>query len=175
MIGVSLAVAAVPETLPIIVTISLSHGVNVMAKQHAIMRRVDAVETIGGVNVIASDKTGTLTQNQMTVTRFWTAGAPQATSVAKMHLTEQNVELMRLMGLATNATRQLVKDEMIEVGDSTELAIVRWLEKFDHSRTKFETEFPRISEDPFNSTKKNNGNSTRNSRWPLPPDCERSR
>lgn len=154
MIGVSLAVAAVPETLPIIVTISLSHGVNVMAKQHAIMRRVDAVETIGGVNVIASDKTGTLTQNQMTVTRFWTAGAPQATSVAKMHLTEQNVELMRLMGLATNATRQLVKDEMIEVGDSTELAIVRWLEKFDHSRTKFETEFPRISEDPFNSTKK---------------------
>lgn len=154
MIGVSLAVAAVPETLPIIVTISLSHGVNVMAKQHAIMRRVDAVETIGGVNVIASDKTGTLTQNKMTVTRFWPAGANASVSVAKMHVNDESLKLMRLMGLATNATRQTVNGELVEVGDSTELAIVRWLAKFDHSRSELERDYPRLAEDPFNSTKK---------------------
>ncbi|MBA1394453.1 magnesium-transporting ATPase, partial [Lactobacillus sp. XV13L] len=64
MVGLSLAVAAVPETLPIIVTISLSRGVQKMAAQGAIMRRVGAVETIGNVDVIATDKTGTLTQNK---------------------------------------------------------------------------------------------------------------
>ncbi|TOK96431.1 hypothetical protein CGI09_26370, partial [Vibrio parahaemolyticus] len=70
MLGVSLAIAAVPETLPVIVTLSLAHGVQKMAKRHAIIRQVTAVETIGNVNVIASDKTGTLTQNRMTVTHF---------------------------------------------------------------------------------------------------------
>ncbi|GAA3609687.1 cation-translocating P-type ATPase [Secundilactobacillus similis] len=154
MIGVSLAVAAVPETLPIIVTISLAHGVTAMAKQHAIMRRVDAVETIGGVNVICSDKTGTLTQNQMTVTDYWLAGQPQAIQVKKMALADENLALMRLMGLATNATRETVNGEIVEVGDSTELAIVRWLAKFDQSRAQFETDYPRVAEDPFNSTKK---------------------
>jgi calcium-translocating P-type ATPase len=154
MIGVSLAVAAVPETLPIIVTISLAHGVTAMAKQHAIMRRVDAVETIGGVNVICSDKTGTLTQNQMTVTDYWLAGQPQAIQVKKMALADENLALMRLMGLATNATRETVDGEIVEVGDSTELAIVRWLAKFDQSRAQFETDYPRVAEDPFNSTKK---------------------
>ncbi|GAX02163.1 hypothetical protein C5L25_000360 [Secundilactobacillus silagei JCM 19001] len=154
MIGVSLAVAAVPETLPIIVTISLSHGVGVMAKQHVIMRRVDAVETIGGVNVIASDKTGTLTQNQMTVTQVWAATDSAPSVVGKNPLQEQTQSLMRLMGLATNATREKIQDEWIEIGDSTELAIVRWLATEGLTRADFEQQAPRIAEDPFNSTKK---------------------
>ncbi|WP_225356659.1 cation-translocating P-type ATPase [Secundilactobacillus pentosiphilus] len=154
MIGVSLAVAAVPETLPIIVTISLSHGVGVMAKQHAIMRRVDAVETIGGVNVIASDKTGTLTQNQMTVTQVWSVFDSEPTLVGAEPLQEQTKTLMQLMGLATNATRERVNDEWVEIGDSTELAIVRWLAADKLTRADFEKQAPRVAEDPFNSTKK---------------------
>lgn len=154
MIGVSLAVAAVPETLPIIVTISLSHGVGVMAKQNAIMRRVDAVETIGGVNVIASDKTGTLTQNQMTVTQIWAAGAPNAESISQSAQTPAADRLMRLAGLATNATREQVNHEWVEVGDSTELAIVRWLGQQGQTRAQFEQTAVRVAEDPFNSAKK---------------------
>ncbi|WP_407889888.1 cation-translocating P-type ATPase [Levilactobacillus sp. N40-8-2] len=152
MIGISLAVAAVPETLPIIVTISLAHGVKRMAKRNAIMRRVNAVETIGGVDVIASDKTGTLTQNQMTITRYWTPGAKSAAPATEM--THAGKDLMRYLGLATNAEIQTINGEEETVGDPTELAIVRWLAKHDTSRKDFEVTAPRLAEDPFDSTKK---------------------
>lgn len=151
MIGISLAVAAVPETLPIIVTISLAHGVKRMAKRQAIMRRVNAVETIGGVDVIASDKTGTLTQNKMTITRYWT---PNAKPQAAANLTSAGEKMMRYLGLATNAEIELVAGEEKTVGDPTELAIVRWLASHDKSRQQFERQAPRLAEDPFDSTKK---------------------
>lgn len=152
MIGISLAVAAVPETLPIIVTISLAHGVKRMAKRNAIMRRVNAVETIGGVDVIASDKTGTLTQNRMTITRYWTPNA--ANSLTADQVTPAGKQLMRYLGLATNAEIQLVDGQEEAHGDATELAIVRWLASHDQSRQDFETHAPRLAEDPFDSTKK---------------------
>lgn len=152
MIGVSLAVAAVPETLPIIVTISLSHGVRRMADKNAIMRRVSAVETIGSVDVIASDKTGTLTQNQMTITRYWTptSGTRQATD----SLDSAGQTLMRYLGLATNAEISEVNGKTSAVGDATELAVVRWLADHDQTRAALEADAPRIAEDPFDSTKK---------------------
>ena len=152
MIGISLAVAAVPETLPIIVTISLAHGVKRMAKRNAIMRRVNAVETIGGVDVIASDKTGTLTQNQMTITRYWTPQSKAALPATEM--THAGRALMRYLGLATNAEIQTVNGEEETVGDPTELAIVRWLTTHDASRQALEQDAPRLAEDPFDSTKK---------------------
>ncbi|WP_125583683.1 cation-translocating P-type ATPase [Levilactobacillus cerevisiae] len=151
MIGISLAVAAVPETLPIIVTISLAHGVKRMAKRNAIMRRVNAVETIGGVDVIASDKTGTLTQNQMTITRYWT---PNSNAAAAEDLTPAGEKLMRYLGLATNAEIQVVNGKEETMGDPTELAIVRWMSSHDRSRQKFEKKAPRLAENPFDSTKK---------------------
>jgi len=152
MIGISLAVAAVPETLPIIVTISLAHGVKRMAKRNAIMRRVNAVETIGGVDVIASDKTGTLTQNQMTITQYWTPNTQNP--MAAEHLSPAGADLMKYLGLATNAEIQVVAGEEKTTGDPTELAIVRWLARHDHSRQAFEHAAPRVAEDPFDSTKK---------------------
>ncbi|WP_370349762.1 cation-translocating P-type ATPase [Levilactobacillus brevis] len=152
MIGISLAVAAVPETLPIIVTISLAHGVKRMAKRNAIMRRVNAVETIGGVDVIASDKTGTLTQNQMTITHYWTPTAKQAMPADQ--LDSAGKDLMRYLGLATNAEIQLVNGQEETHGDPTELAIVRWLDAHGFSRQQFEKTAPRVAEDPFDSTKK---------------------
>ncbi|CAM3042441.1 cation-translocating P-type ATPase [Lactiplantibacillus plajomi] len=152
MIGVSLAVAAVPETLPIIVTISLSHGVRRMADRNAIMRRVSAVETIGSVDVIASDKTGTLTQNQMTITKLWTPTT--GVLAADTPLTSGSRELMRYLGLATNAEINQVDGEEQAIGDATELAAVRWLADHQQSRAGLERDAPRIAEDPFDSTKK---------------------
>jgi len=152
MIGISLAVAAVPETLPIIVTISLSHGVKRMAERNAIMRRVSAVETIGGIDVIASDKTGTLTQNKMTITKYWTpkTGILSATDPVPA----AGRQLMQSLGLATNAEIKTVDGSEQTLGDATELAIVRWLSHNNTSRATFEQDYPRVAEDPFDSKKK---------------------
>lgn len=144
MIGVSLAIAAVPESLPVIVTLSLTYGVRQMAQQNAIVRRITAVETIGNVTVIASDKTGTLTQNKMTVVR----------SVDSSGQVVQNFDTKvgALWTLATSA--KLGPTSENDVGSPTELAILRFVAKQGFKSNEILKKWPQLDEDPFSSAKK---------------------
>lgn len=135
MIAVSLAVAAVPEGLATVVTVVLSIGVTNMSKRNAVIRRLTAVETLGCAQIICSDKTGTLTQNKMTVVDSY--GAVE--------------ETQRAMALCSDATPD---SSGAAVGEPTECALVNWATKEGQPKPALEAEMPRIGEAPFDSDRK---------------------
>ena len=137
MFAVALAVAAIPEALSSIVTIVLSFGTQKMAKENAIIRKLQAVEGLGSISVICSDKTGTLTQNKMTIEDAYC-------------LNDDNLKLAKYSILCNDAS---IRDDE-QIGDPTEVALVVWAENLGISVEKFRADNKRISENPFDSDRK---------------------
>ena len=136
MTAVSLAVAAIPEGLAAVVTVVLSIGVTNMSKRNAIIRRLTAVETLGCAQVICSDKTGTLTQNKMTVVD---------------NFTDDESHLAVAMGLCNDAE---IDNEENVTGEPTEAALVVWANKLGKNKNNLKVEWPRCGEAPFDSGRK---------------------
>jgi Ca2+-transporting ATPase len=175
LISVGLAIAAVPEGLPAVVTISLALGMREMIKRHALIRRLSSVETLGSATVICSDKTGTLTQNEMTVTRLWVDGRFTSITgagylpVGEFQASGQNINIdeqpgirMALQVAALNNDAELeIGDAQDDgrsayrmVGDPTEGAMVVAAAKAGLWSADLNRAFPRVQEIPFDSDRK---------------------
>ena len=155
MIAVSLAVSAIPEGLPAIVTIVLSIGVQRMVSKNAIIRRLPAVETLGSASVICSDKTGTLTQNRMTLVRTYCDGESDAEVFkAKGDISDKTRQLLRLTSLCCDGSIQFEGEREIHIGDPTETALVLAAHKIGMPKETLNAEFPRVAELPFDSDRK---------------------
>lgn len=152
MTAVSLAVSAIPEGLPAIVTIVLSIGVQRMVKKNALIRRLPAVETLGSASVICSDKTGTLTQNRMTLTKAYADGGE-----IELITNDNSDPVKKLLNFGTLCSDGSVvfKDgEEQHIGDPTETAIVLAAHKNGNSKDELNAVYPRLAEIPFDSDRK---------------------
>lgn len=153
MTAVSLAVSAIPEGLPAIVTIVLSIGVQRMVKKNALIRKLPAVETLGGASVICSDKTGTLTQNRMTLTKAYADGYLDPENISNNN-TENIKKLLMYGTLCCDGSVVFHGDEEQHIGDPTETAIVLAAHKNGMSKDELNKKYPRLAEIPFDSDRK---------------------
>ena len=153
MTAVSLAVSAIPEGLPAIVTIVLSIGVQRMVKKNAIIRRLPAVETLGSASVICSDKTGTLTQNRMTLVKGWVNGMDEAENISAQN-TASVQKLLQYGTLCCDGSVIFHEDGEQHIGDPTETAIVLAAHRNGFPKDALNQRYPRMAEIPFDSDRK---------------------
>ncbi len=153
MTSISLAVSAIPEGLPAIVTIVLSIGVQQMVKKNALIRRLPAVETLGSASIICSDKTGTLTQNKMTLVKAYVDGIENIEDITE-NCTEPTKNLLLLSSLCCDGVVTFVDGVENHIGDPTETAIVLAAHKNGMPNEVINEKFPRIAEIPFDSDRK---------------------
>lgn len=152
MTSVSLAVSAIPEGLPAIVTIVLSIGVQRMVKKNALIRRLPAVETLGSASVICSDKTGTLTQNRMTLTKAYVDGG-EIENISNSN-TDSVIKLLNYGTLCSDGSVVFEDGTERHIGDPTETAIVLAAHKNGNTKDSLNAKFPRLSSLPFDSDRK---------------------
>jgi len=163
MVGVSLAVAAVPEGLPIVVTIALAIGVKRMVGQNALVKRLPSVETLGCTTVICTDKTGTLTRNEMTVTRLYVNHTTIEVTgsgyipLGEFFLAEQKIDpapAARLLQIGVLSNDATLSEEAGVIGDPTEACLIVSAAKAGLDKAALEQSFPRTEEIPFDSERK---------------------
>lgn len=163
--SVALAVAAIPEGLPAIVTISLGLGVRRMVRRNALIRQLPAVETLGATDVICSDKTGTLTKNEMTVREIFTNNTEIKVTgdgyspdggfnSAKGEAAKEDIELLLIIGALCSDARLYHSEKWEISGDPTEAALIVSAKKAGIEKTELEKKFPRVDEIPFDSERK---------------------
>ncbi|MEA4926158.1 MAG: calcium-translocating P-type ATPase, PMCA-type [Syntrophomonadaceae bacterium] len=153
MTAVSLAVSAIPEGLPAIVTVVLAIGVQRMVKRNAIIRRLPAVETLGSASVICSDKTGTLTQNRMTLTHLFDAEADVLHDLRNDVILPSD-RLLRYAALCCDGRVVFEDGQEKHIGDPTETAIILAAHKNGIDKDELDAAYPRLSELPFDSKRK---------------------
>jgi len=153
MIAVALAVSAIPEGLPAIVTIVLAIGVQRMVKKNAIIRRLPAVETLGSASVICSDKTGTLTQNQMTLVKALADGASVLEDIGESNSAVIK-KLLQYSALCCDGTVEFEDGKERHIGDPTETSIVLAAHKNNLPKDELNRLYPRLAELPFDSDRK---------------------
>lgn len=166
--AIALAVGAIPEGLPAVVTIALAIGVQRMARRNAIIRKLPAVETLGSTTVICSDKTGTLTRNEMTVSEIWTfnhsisvtgvgyvpVGDFHLKGVTTNHLPTDAMLLLNLATLCNDSTLEQEDGTWVITGDPTEAALMVVSAKAGVNQSDLKKEYPRVDEFPFDSENK---------------------
>ncbi len=154
MVAISLAVSAIPEGLPAIVTIVLSIGVQRMVKKNAIIRRLPAVETLGSASVICSDKTGTLTQNKMTLVKSYIDGEDDVADI-NSHVADNVRTLLTYGTLCCDGAIEVKEDgSEVSIGDPTETSIISAARKNGILQEEINTEYRRVATIPFDSDRK---------------------